>query len=83
MSKVAPSSPPMTYTKSGVRTNGAHSLLKPWKGRGEGGGGRREGGGEKHVVVHSQVAAGFSRFSKNISKPFLMCIRKGLLSFPP
>ena len=22
-------SPPMTHTKSGVRTNGAHSLLKP------------------------------------------------------
>ena len=26
-------SPPMTHTKSGVRTNGAHSLLKPCKRR--------------------------------------------------
>ena len=50
-------SPPMTHTKSGVRTNGAHSLLKPCAMmKGERGGGReerseREGGGEGQGVV--------------------------------
>ena len=29
VSNMAPSSPPITYTKSGVKTKGAHSLLKP------------------------------------------------------
>lgn len=30
VSKLLLSSPPMVYTKSGVRTKGAHSRLKPW-----------------------------------------------------
>ena len=29
VSNIPPSSPPITYTKSGVSTNGAHSLLNP------------------------------------------------------
>ena len=51
VSKLLLSSPPIAYTKSGVRTKGAHSRLKPWIGEGVEGGRERgmegvEGGRE-------------------------------------